>query len=326
METRKIVVISLATTLLLLPILYAFSPLLYSVVLKSYVNVNVKTIGCEVYSDANCTKPLTEIKWGTFDPGGSNSTFIYLKSTSNINITLDFYTQNWNPQNVKNYITLTTDYKNSTQISPNEVIKIKLTLKISYSIEGITTFSFDIVITASEVEVVPLQVGPYSYNLTPTDDSWICGTYSYEVVKNFGSNYFLTVGRDPIGPYRGLIMFNISAYTSKTITSALLKLYYFNYHKNYDNPVGREISLYKNLQSWTESTVTFSTAPPFDKKVSSLLTPNSFGWITFDVTSDIKSSPYGWTIKFTDETSSSLLYLNSKESLYIPHLTITTSD
>lgn len=314
-------------------IFYVSAQIYFNLVLKGFGSVNVRTVGVEAYSDLNCTKPVLEINWEKFDPGQTKTIIIYLKSTSNTNTTLTLTTSNWSPQNASKYITLSWSYKNTT-IQPQEVLEVQFTLHVAYSITGITDFSFDIIITAVEItEPVVNPNNPGVFSLTPLDDSWIAGTYFFEKDKNFGSNPFIAVGRDAVGPYRGLISFNLTNFTTKTITSAILKLYYYSYFSTYANPFGRQISLYKNLQSWNEKTVTWNNAPTFDTtKTCSLITPNNFGWLEFNVTNDIKywltgGLNYGWTIKFTDENApDSIMYFYTKESATFPILEIITSD
>lgn len=57
-------------------------------------------------------------------------------------------TTNWNPSRAAEYITLTWNYSGRS-INPGEVLQVTKTLSISNSIEGISNFSFDIVISPS---------------------------------------------------------------------------------------------------------------------------------------------------------------------------------
>jgi hypothetical protein len=57
-------------------------------------------------------------------------------------------TSNWNPPNAADYISLSWNYGGQT-IGANQVLAVTLSLSISSNIQGITTFSFDIVVVGS---------------------------------------------------------------------------------------------------------------------------------------------------------------------------------
>jgi hypothetical protein len=59
-------------------------------------------------------------------------------------------TDNWSPSNAGNYLTLNWNY-DSNPVAVGNVVHITFTLTVSPSIEGITTFSFDINIVGSSV-------------------------------------------------------------------------------------------------------------------------------------------------------------------------------
>jgi hypothetical protein len=106
----------------------------------------VKTVGVGAFWDVYCTSTVTEIDWGLIEPGHQVNVTIYLKNESNAPITLSLHTENWNPVNASNYITLIWDYANQT-VDPGAAVKISLTLTVSSEVTGITNFNFDIIIT-----------------------------------------------------------------------------------------------------------------------------------------------------------------------------------
>jgi hypothetical protein len=55
---------------------------------------------------------------------------------------------NWNPLNASDYISLSWDYGGQL-VNTGELIPVIFTLSISDSVEGITSFSFDITIVGS---------------------------------------------------------------------------------------------------------------------------------------------------------------------------------
>jgi len=105
----------------------------------------VKVIGVGVYWDSSCSQAVYSIDWGMVEPGSQKNTSVYIRNEGNTNITLSLTTENWNPENASNYMTLTWDYDNRTLI-PNQVIHVTLTLSIRDDVDGVESFSFTIVI------------------------------------------------------------------------------------------------------------------------------------------------------------------------------------
>jgi len=95
----------------------------------------------------NQTK-ITKINWGTLIPGQNKSIPIKIKNVGSSTVTLTLATANWNPPNAQEYLSLTWNYTN-TSLSPNNEIPLCLSLTVSPTIQNITTFSFDIVISAT---------------------------------------------------------------------------------------------------------------------------------------------------------------------------------
>lgn len=108
----------------------------------------VKAIGVMVYSDAGCTSRLSSIDWGILEPGESKSLTSYIRNEGNSAVTVSLSTENWNPSTASQFITLSWDYGGQS-ISPEGVIEVTFTLAVSASVQGITDFSFDIVIVGS---------------------------------------------------------------------------------------------------------------------------------------------------------------------------------
>ncbi|MEM2922680.1 MAG: hypothetical protein QXF26_10255 [Candidatus Bathyarchaeia archaeon] len=109
----------------------------------------VKSANIKVYRESACINEISSIDWGFLDPGASKSVTIYVNNTGNVPLTLTQETQRWNPSSASTYMTLTWDYA-GTKIQPNQVIAIALTLDVSETIQNITSFSFDLVITGTE--------------------------------------------------------------------------------------------------------------------------------------------------------------------------------
>ncbi len=127
---------------------------------------NIKTLGVEVYWDANLANKTGEVYWGTIYPGDSIDVGpIYILSISNLETTLHLDTANWTFRDSNNeivanpdsYLNLTWDYDRAS-VQPNEIVQVTLTLSASSSYDlvyylvanDVTNFNFDILIWASE--------------------------------------------------------------------------------------------------------------------------------------------------------------------------------
>ena len=95
-----------------------------------------------IYSDYGCTTPLTSLSWGTLEPGESQAIVCYIKNEGDTALTLSMYTSGWNPTEATDYLTLSWNY--GSPISPHTSVQVTFTLSVDESIEGITTFSFDV--------------------------------------------------------------------------------------------------------------------------------------------------------------------------------------
>lgn len=108
----------------------------------------VKAMGVGVYWDSSCNNQVTSIDWGAVEPGSTKDVMVYIKNEGNAPETLSLETENWNPQIASSYMSVTWDYEGQI-ISVGGVVQVTLSLSVSGTIGGITSFSFDIVITGS---------------------------------------------------------------------------------------------------------------------------------------------------------------------------------
>ena len=102
-----------------------------------------------VYSDSDCTTVLSSVSWGTLDPGSTATATMYLRNEGNVPVTLSIQAGNWNPASASSYFTLTWN-RDGYVLAVGEVVQALLYLNVSSSISGITSFSFDITITATQ--------------------------------------------------------------------------------------------------------------------------------------------------------------------------------
>jgi len=108
----------------------------------------IETIGVGVYTDIQCSSPLTSIAWGTLEPGENQTVICYIRNEGDLPSTLSMYTSNWNPSSAENYLTLSWNY-NGGYINPDNSVQVTFTLSVDESIEGVTSFAFDITIVGS---------------------------------------------------------------------------------------------------------------------------------------------------------------------------------
>lgn len=148
METKKLFKWSprqIAIILLIFLVISAISVFAILTQKRIQNGARIKTVGIEVYWEPECINSVERIDWGYLESGETVSKILYLKSISNIPITLHMSTEEWNPPVASEYISVAWDAEN-TRISPNEVLPITISLSVSPTISNITEFSFTIVI------------------------------------------------------------------------------------------------------------------------------------------------------------------------------------
>ena len=107
------------------------------------------TIQLGVYSDSGCTTTLSSIPWGTLSPGNTTTATMYVRNEGNVAVTLSIQATDWNPASASSYFAF--DWNCTGYVlQPNEVVQALLSLNVSSSINGITSFSFDIIITGTQ--------------------------------------------------------------------------------------------------------------------------------------------------------------------------------
>lgn len=109
---------------------------------------SVKAVGVGIYWEQACTNAVSNITWGTIDPGTNVDRLVYIRNEGNSPVTMTMTKSNWNPASASSYMTLNWDYGGQT-INVNQVIPVKFTLSVSASVTGITNFSFDITVASS---------------------------------------------------------------------------------------------------------------------------------------------------------------------------------
>jgi hypothetical protein len=132
-------------------------------------------------------------------------------------------------------------------------------------------------------------VGEYSPNVNHGGDGHMLVSDKYGHTSNYDA--------------RGMVYFDLSEIPSgSTILSAILSLYYYRYDDT--DPIGREITCHRILESWDEMNVTYNTVPTSDPvECSSTILPGYFTWVNWNVTSEVDDfinsgdDNYGWMIR-----------------------------
>lgn len=176
-----------------------------------------------------------------------------------------------------------------------------------------------------------MQILTVSFN--PSDDSYI----RQDSNSNYGDDNKIRVGFSYTR--RGLISFDLSSLSGKSIISAELRLYKYDYEYScyYTNPIGRTYNIHRIEDNWNENSVRWNNRPDYDNTVTdSDIVPYDYNWMTWNVTEDVQDFAdgthynYGWLIKDDNEENCySCSYFRSNEysnSNYRPVLEVTYID
>lgn len=101
-----------------------------------------------VYSDSACTTNMTSINWGSVAAGGTATQTVYVKNTGTGSMTLSLAVSNWIPSGASTYITISWNQQ-GTPLSAGGSVAATITLTVSSSITGITSFSNTIAISGT---------------------------------------------------------------------------------------------------------------------------------------------------------------------------------
>ena len=116
---------------------------------QSSGTISVTALTLCVYGESACSTLKTSVDWGTLQPGTTITKTVYLKNTGTVPAKLSCTFTNWWPTTTSNYITLTWDREN-TSILASQILPATFTLTVSPNITGITTYSVDININATQ--------------------------------------------------------------------------------------------------------------------------------------------------------------------------------
>jgi len=151
LERKEAVVVGAAIALVLYTLSLSMLGPVVSAGLRNRTISNtgsVKAVGVGVYWDQAATNPVSSINWGLLEAGSNTNKTVYIRNEGTTATLLSLTTSNWSPTNASNYMTLGWDYSGQT-LNVNDIIQVKFTLSVSASVSGITSFSFDITISAT---------------------------------------------------------------------------------------------------------------------------------------------------------------------------------
>jgi len=112
----------------------------------------ITAIGIGIYQDSACTTPLTELNWGTLDPGSTGYSEAYIRNEGNVPVELSLSAVNWSPSNASSYLEFGWDYDNSVVGARDDnVLKVTFYLRVSSDVQGLAEFDFDINIYVTKV-------------------------------------------------------------------------------------------------------------------------------------------------------------------------------
>lgn len=109
---------------------------------------SIRGVGLGIYWDPECTNATSSLDFGLLTPGSSKNFTLYLRNEGNSALNLSMTSENWNPANATDYLSLTWD-REGQLFNPDEVIGCVITLSVSEDIQGISSFSLDITISGT---------------------------------------------------------------------------------------------------------------------------------------------------------------------------------
>ena len=105
--------------------------------------------GIDIFWDNKGTNRVSSIDWGSLEPGTNKTVIMFIKNKGKDQVTLSYYTSNWETPEVANYLNLTWDYAGQS-IGFKEMLQVVFTLYVSENAEMIEKFSFDVTIIVNQ--------------------------------------------------------------------------------------------------------------------------------------------------------------------------------
>lgn len=145
-KLNREIILTMATVIMSILAIFALVMATYYSSIR--FNGSIRGVGVGIYEDANCTQPLQSVNVGIVDLGETKNWTIFVRNEAQTIIGLSMQTLNWDPATAESQIQLTWDY-NGQRLQINSTLQVTLTLLTSPSLQGLTVFSFDAVISAT---------------------------------------------------------------------------------------------------------------------------------------------------------------------------------
>ena len=127
--------------LIIVPAGYTFASLQFQATINTHGNI--KAVGVAFYTDSSGVSATSQIDWGTLEPGQTANVTLYMKSQSNVPVSVSMAVGNFNPANGASYLACTWNYGGGV-LGPGQLVAVTFFLTVAGTITGITSFSFDI--------------------------------------------------------------------------------------------------------------------------------------------------------------------------------------
>ena len=139
--------VTIATVALILLSAFMISQVISAIQLSSTIsNVGTLKLSADMglYWDSGFTNAVTALNWESMLPGTTKSYSIYIRNEGSLPLTLSMSTSNWSPSSASNYLNLNWKYVDGQTIGAGKSGQVTLTLAVSRSVTGISSFNFDL--------------------------------------------------------------------------------------------------------------------------------------------------------------------------------------
>ncbi len=132
--------------IVIIPVGFVYAAFQYQVTISSHGTIVSREFS--FFSDAACTVKVSSIDWGQVGAGEQVSRSLFMKSTLSDSAVASLAVGNFAPASGSSYLACTWNY-NGAAISPGQVVPVTFTLTVASTVTGISSFSFDIEVTAT---------------------------------------------------------------------------------------------------------------------------------------------------------------------------------
>lgn len=122
---------------------------IFSLTVFGLLQMQIRLPGSGIIKTVGVSCNVSSIDFGSVAPNSITAKQIVLTNNGTSPVALALATENWNPSSASTILSLSWDYSGQT-LQPNASVTINLQLAVAEDVEGLTAFSFDVVITAVE--------------------------------------------------------------------------------------------------------------------------------------------------------------------------------